>query len=149
MWRPTGSTNHIDTGLGGQWSSSANLDTVKACRALGGLLLGISAACEPTSTTGPNDILRYGAAGHIFLGWVPLAVSVRRPPPGALVIEPSMTIWSRTRPIAYPEAAVPDWERCVAAAFGAIFCGGRRGAVDEDCGGLSCSSGLLRLRPQR
>lgn len=38
----------------------------------GGMLLGISTACEPTSTTGPTDILRYGAAGHIYLGWVPL-----------------------------------------------------------------------------
>ncbi|MFK0231068.1 hypothetical protein ACIQUL_35485 [Streptomyces sp. NPDC090303] len=70
--RLTGSTLHIDAGLEGQWSSSANLDTVKACRELGGLLLGISTACEPTSTTGPHDILRYGAAGHIYLGWVPL-----------------------------------------------------------------------------
>ncbi len=70
--RLTGSTIHIDAGLDGQWSSSANLDTIKATRALGGLLLGISTACEPTSTTGPNDILRYGAAGHIYLGWVPL-----------------------------------------------------------------------------
>lgn len=34
--RLTGSTIHIDAGLDGQWSSSANLDTIKACRALGG-----------------------------------------------------------------------------------------------------------------
>ncbi|WP_267892097.1 hypothetical protein [Streptomyces sp. DSM 15324] len=33
--------------------------------------LGISTVCEPTSATGPNDILRYGAAGHIFLSRVP------------------------------------------------------------------------------
>ncbi|MER7694743.1 hypothetical protein [Streptomyces sp. NPDC097610] len=71
--RLTGSTVHDDAGLEGQWSSSANLETIKTCRTLGGLLLGISTACEPTFTTGPNDILRYGAAGHIFLGWVPLS----------------------------------------------------------------------------
>ncbi|MGW5098224.1 hypothetical protein ACWEQ1_34285 [Streptomyces nodosus] len=52
--RLTGSTIHIDAGLEGQWSSSANLDTIKACRELGRLLLGISTACEPTSTTGPT-----------------------------------------------------------------------------------------------
>ncbi len=71
--RLTGPTIHIDVGLDGQWSSSADLETIKACRTLGGLLLGISTACEPVSTAGPNDILRYGAAGHTFLGWVPLS----------------------------------------------------------------------------
>ncbi|MCD9146040.1 hypothetical protein [Streptomyces albireticuli] len=25
------------------------------------------------SSTGLNDVLRYGAVGHIFLGWIPLA----------------------------------------------------------------------------
>ncbi|MEU3774283.1 hypothetical protein AB0F11_13965 [Streptomyces sp. NPDC032472] len=70
--RLTGSTIHIDAGPDGQWSSSADLDTIKACRALGGLLLGISTACEPTSTIGLPDLMRYGAAGYIFLGWVPL-----------------------------------------------------------------------------
>ncbi|GHA73915.1 hypothetical protein GCM10010345_90760 [Streptomyces canarius] len=33
--RLTGAAIHIDAGLHGQWSSSANLDTVKACRELG------------------------------------------------------------------------------------------------------------------
>ncbi|MFC5148906.1 hypothetical protein [Streptomyces aureoversilis] len=67
-----GTTIHIDAGLDGRWSSSADLQTIKACRKQGGLLLGVSTACEPTSTAGPTDILRYGAAGHIFLGWIPL-----------------------------------------------------------------------------
>lgn len=71
--RLIGSTIHIDAGLDGQWFSLADLDTVRACRSQGGLLLGISTTCEPTSVTGPNDILRYGIAGHIFLGWVPLS----------------------------------------------------------------------------
>lgn len=75
--RLTGSTLHINTGLE-QWTSSADLETIKACRTLGGLLLGISTACEPTSTAGPAEILRYGAAGHIFCGWVPLTLTKLR-----------------------------------------------------------------------
>ncbi|GHJ18849.1 hypothetical protein [Streptomyces albus] len=57
---------------------AADLETIKACRTLGGLLLGISTACEPTSTAGPAEILRYGAAGHIFCGWVPLTLTKLR-----------------------------------------------------------------------
>jgi hypothetical protein len=71
--RLTGSTINIDAGLDGQWSSSADLQTIKACRKQNGLLLGVSTVFEPVSATGPNDVLRYGAAGHIFLGWVPLS----------------------------------------------------------------------------
>ncbi|MFJ8870587.1 hypothetical protein ACIRD6_33150 [Streptomyces sp. NPDC102473] len=70
--RLAGSTIYIDAGLDGPWSSSADLDTIKACHAQGGLLLGISTVCEPTSMADLDDILRYADAGHIFLGWVPL-----------------------------------------------------------------------------
>ncbi|MCX5097485.1 hypothetical protein OOK36_54495 [Streptomyces sp. NBC_00365] len=70
--RLTGSTIQIDAGLDGQWSSSADLETIKACRTHNGLLLGVSTAFEPVAATGPNDVLYYGTAGHIFLGWVPL-----------------------------------------------------------------------------
>ncbi|MGW3152361.1 MULTISPECIES: hypothetical protein [Streptomyces] len=37
-----------------------------------GLLLGILHGVR-TGLRRPSDVLRYGAAGHIFLGWVPLA----------------------------------------------------------------------------
>jgi hypothetical protein len=67
-----GEAIHIDAGLDGQWSSSADLETIKACRQQNGLLLGVSTAFEPVAAAGSNDVLRYGAAGHIFLGWVPL-----------------------------------------------------------------------------
>lgn len=36
------------------------------------LLLGVSTAFVPVAETEPNDVLRYGVAGHIFLGWIPL-----------------------------------------------------------------------------
>jgi len=71
--RLTGSTVRIDAGLAGRWSSSADLETIKVCRKRGGLLLGVSTVFEPVASAGPRDVLRYGAAGHLFLGWVPLA----------------------------------------------------------------------------
>lgn len=60
--RLTGSTIHIDAGLDRQWSSSADLETIKACRKQNGLLLGVSTAFEPVAVNDPNDVLRYGAA---------------------------------------------------------------------------------------
>lgn len=70
--RLTGSTISIST-LEGQWSSSADLETIKACRTHGGLLVGISTVLDPVTASGAREILQYGTAGHIFLGWVPLA----------------------------------------------------------------------------
>ncbi|MBO0657056.1 hypothetical protein J1792_31260 [Streptomyces triculaminicus] len=55
----------------GEQSSSANLEIIKACRKQGGLL-GVSTMFEPVSAAGPTDVLQYGTAGHISLGWVPL-----------------------------------------------------------------------------
>ncbi|MEU7641206.1 hypothetical protein [Streptomyces sp. NPDC039016] len=71
--RLTGSTTHIDAGPDEHWSSSAELETIQACRKRGGLLLGVSTMFEPVSSAGSNAVLRYGAAGHIFFGWVPVA----------------------------------------------------------------------------
>lgn len=71
--RLMGSTVYIDAGIDGQWSSSARLETIKACRRHGGLLVGVSTVFDPAAATGVKDFLEYGAAGHIFLGWVPLS----------------------------------------------------------------------------
>ncbi|MFI2078130.1 hypothetical protein [Streptomyces triculaminicus] len=56
----------------GEQSSSANLEIIKTCGKQGGLLLGVSTMFEPVSAAGPTDVLQYGTAGHISLGWVPL-----------------------------------------------------------------------------
>jgi hypothetical protein len=70
--RLMGSILHIDAGYDGQWSSSAKLETIQVCRRHNGLLLGISTAFDPVAATGIHDVLRYGEAGLIFLGWIPL-----------------------------------------------------------------------------
>ncbi|MFE4023713.1 hypothetical protein ACFXPZ_41045 [Streptomyces sp. NPDC059101] len=72
LTRLTGSTIHLDAVPDEHWSSSAELETIKACRKRGGLLLGVSTMFEPVSSAGSNAVLRYGAVDHIFFGWAPL-----------------------------------------------------------------------------
>ncbi|MEU7640557.1 hypothetical protein [Streptomyces sp. NPDC039016] len=72
LTRLTGSTIHLDAGPDEHWSSSAELETIKACRKRGGLLLGVSTMFEPVSSAGSNAVLRYGAVDHIFFGRAPL-----------------------------------------------------------------------------
>ncbi|RPF39305.1 hypothetical protein [Streptomyces sp. TLI_185] len=64
-----GSTIHIDASLTGQWSSSADLEP-QGMPETGQLLLRVATVFEPGAPAGPNDVLRFGAAGHIFLGWI-------------------------------------------------------------------------------